>query len=527
MKTKLKIGMKSLWIVISFFTIITCLTNCKKAGDETSGLEGIITDADTDMPLANVSVNISNNLVVETDEFGKYVFDDIPSGHYTLIAELPEYGSYSKDIEIIAGQITYLNISLTKEVGKLSGVIIDESDVAVKDASIHLRSDISDYYANTNIDGVFIFENIKPDTYELLITKQGFVSTIDTIEIAAGDELQFNKILLTPFWSEIYTFEFLYDDDWANMLITSSGTILCWVNFWGTGSEYLMKSVDGGQTFSNCTPFVYGTQIIKVFERNGTLLAFGTRTQDGQANFLGECALYRSLDNGNTWNKELDLNLYYQIDGCNIVASNDNLYYFLFYGSTSPANPTYNYKLYKSSNGGDSWVSHNPISGLSQKTKLFASNTGSIFLFYSDNGNTTQYYKSDNTGANWVEKQVNTVGIYSLFSCSKLPTNEFVTIINDNFYLSTDEGDTWSTSPCNFNKIDCVTSGGLIITVKDKLFYMSQDKGTTWELIGDNSIPSNVIIKAIRHNPADNYIYILCYSNNNRESYIYKSKISL
>ena len=72
--------------------------------------------------------------------------------------------------------------------GEISGTVTDPSGAVISGVSVTARSASTDVTqtATTNASGAFRFVFVKPDTYKLTVTRQGFRSTSETVVVNVG-----------------------------------------------------------------------------------------------------------------------------------------------------------------------------------------------------------------------------------------------------------------------------------------------------------------------------------------------------
>lgn len=87
----------------------------------TGSVDGMISDAVTLQPVAGANISINpGNFSSITGNDGKYVFNDLEPGEYTLQVTKDSYQSNSKSITVIAGRSSKSDISLSPEVPVLA-----------------------------------------------------------------------------------------------------------------------------------------------------------------------------------------------------------------------------------------------------------------------------------------------------------------------------------------------------------------------------------------------------------------------
>lgn len=91
--------------------------------------------------------------------------------------------------------------------GAISGVVADVTIVPVPDATVLLQDGTT---ATTDVDGLFVFEDLPPGAYFLTVTAEGFEPTQSSADVQAGTVAK-PRIQLTPDTSPqpyVNTFEF-------------------------------------------------------------------------------------------------------------------------------------------------------------------------------------------------------------------------------------------------------------------------------------------------------------------------------
>ncbi len=93
------------------------------AGEEPSGDEysvvGLITDKDTEQPLGNVEVTLSNATMVETQftgEDGMFFMPVVPTGTYEIQASIAGYQTFNATFDVVEGEVQEGNIEMEPEV---------------------------------------------------------------------------------------------------------------------------------------------------------------------------------------------------------------------------------------------------------------------------------------------------------------------------------------------------------------------------------------------------------------------------
>lgn len=101
-----------------FFAIITAFTiSCSSENDYEifSTINGTVTDYETGVPLANVSILISPGEITKTtDGNGNFSFDNLEAQQYNLTAQKSGYQPNRKNVTAISGETVTIQIPMTK-----------------------------------------------------------------------------------------------------------------------------------------------------------------------------------------------------------------------------------------------------------------------------------------------------------------------------------------------------------------------------------------------------------------------------
>mgnify|MGYP002624430736 CR=1 FL=1 len=122
MKTRLSLTALLLALVLGF-------AGCAKDEMDTTGdIAGVITDAKTNQVLAGANITLSPlGRSFTTGNDGRYSFSDIEVGTYTVQASKSGYSTNQRQVEVIAGEVSSLDIPLTPASSVLSLSIAPEA----------------------------------------------------------------------------------------------------------------------------------------------------------------------------------------------------------------------------------------------------------------------------------------------------------------------------------------------------------------------------------------------------------------
>ncbi len=256
----------------------------------------------------------------------------------------------------------------------------------------------------------------------------------------------------------------------------------------------------------------YGTNWSLLLD-SGNVLSFTSVFSTDSALFVcvSGKGLLRSTDDGISWNYS---NQGLSLVNLNYVLQSGNFVYCSGFG-----------KVFRSDNFGNNWIETSD--GLPQSTiSSMVLNSGEIFACMSGAG----LYSSTNSGASWIDhnqgfagREVNSIvetddymiactndnsifrssdnGLNWTLSANGLPAGSknrmrikdgiLFCAASDNVYLSSDQGDSWSSiGPVSADYIDMAVSGPFVCAITYNKLYRTSNNGTSWEL-AQSGIHSN------------------------------------
>ncbi len=269
----------------------------------------------------------------------------------------------------------------------------------------------------------------------------------------------------------------------VKMIQDSAGRIFA---FPGTGAY---RSTDAGMTWQkmagNDLAYIYGAEALP----DGTILAVGFR------------GIYRSTDHGVTWSfRDMDASTamcvdgggfaYVRTNGQNIVRSTDGGVTWTFLSTLASYSGASSYLI---SDGGQRLftysrgeVDRSLDSGKTWSIVLSTGNTGAVLslspgqtLFF---GTDSSLYRSTNLGSSW---QTMALGV-SPTRISRIaygPGGEvYAGQGGDDYFMSTDNGVTWSTGSGMFSRAHTVlrAAGGVLLGSARGMLTRSTDGGASW-----------------------------------------------
>jgi len=166
-------------------------------------LAGIITEADTDLPIAGAKITAGNYSGISNED-GTYIFE-VHEGIYDVVYATPEHYSVIKaNISITALQTTTLNISMTRH-PQISGCVVgsDDPTVGISGASITLYNGSLHYETVTNPQGLFFIHGVRDNqTYWYEINANGYQYKSGQIQVGDSD-LDLGSIVLNNYSNPI------------------------------------------------------------------------------------------------------------------------------------------------------------------------------------------------------------------------------------------------------------------------------------------------------------------------------------
>ncbi|HIZ85175.1 MAG TPA: carboxypeptidase-like regulatory domain-containing protein [Candidatus Coprenecus stercoravium] len=145
--------MKKLVIALSALTAMLLAWSCQ---DEefatTGGIYGIISDAETNAPIAGAQVMLSpGNVTTVTGSDGNYEFQNVEEGQFKLSVSSSGYSSNSRQITVVAGERTICDMQLTPD-KEISGIELSTNRLNFGSEYSVLTFDIRNVSTSGNID---------------------------------------------------------------------------------------------------------------------------------------------------------------------------------------------------------------------------------------------------------------------------------------------------------------------------------------------------------------------------------------
>jgi len=155
----------------------------------TGNLTGRILSASTNSPIQGAMISLSGGPSTTTDAQGMFLINDIAPGIYQVTISSSGYTGQIYQVVIAAGvttdmQTIYLAPASQATMGNIIGRVYDGStNTPLPAASIVLSGGPS---TATDTQGVFLINDISPNTYQVTISASGYISQTSQVAITAG-----------------------------------------------------------------------------------------------------------------------------------------------------------------------------------------------------------------------------------------------------------------------------------------------------------------------------------------------------
>ncbi|MGM7702002.1 carboxypeptidase regulatory-like domain-containing protein [Pseudalkalibacillus sp. Hm43] len=239
-------------------------------------ITGKVTDQTTGEPIVGANVNIldSNGLVIATtatNTSGGYFVDRLAPGSYTVSVTKTNYAKQTKGGIVQTGELTTVNIALSRSVGSILGVLRDVDGNRINSVEIGVRLlDSKGLLLQSTIaspESDFSFFNLTPAQYLISISAEGFRSKVVPVTVAGGTTSELDITLFTESGNLIGTV--LNDDsgvgiagavinikDEANNLLNSS--------FSNEDGRFTVDNIPTGSLFVVASRDGFGTKAISI-----------------------------------------------------------------------------------------------------------------------------------------------------------------------------------------------------------------------------------------------------------------------
>jgi len=411
-------------------------------------------------------------------------------------------------------------IQITDSLAVITGYVKDISGNPLYQAQVYL---VNTTGTSTDSSGGYKIKDIVPGSYQMIVSKNGYSNDTSNIIIHYRDSLNMNFQLRQSTWfrMDVYANSLNSNNFYRYIYVNPQLTVFAstFPGAWNNSQSGLMKTSNFGLNWEWGISNGCATKIFKNSDNN--LFMFTAKGQDGISGFLGENILYRSNDYGNTWANLVNFN-FDQIDGYKIIFTNTS-YYLNIYGYNFSQKSS-NYFFYKSNNQGTSWSSYSPVNNYNI-VSVNKTTSGKVYIRnYSD----SLYYTTD--GTNWNLRIISDSYLKSyLMNSIILPTGEMLSLGNNFYVISDNDGQSFNTINSNINS-NLPYVDRFAFDSRNDIYafypgndyenpgcvYKSSDKCATMQKYEDG-LPQYYIISGLYIR--DDYAYLLC------NGYVYRTSM--
>lgn len=236
---------------------------------QNGGIKGVVTD-ESKMPLIGVNVVIKGtNIGSSTDFDGKYNIGNVKPGSYTLYVSYISFKPKELQVQIVAGQIANLNITLQEDVAELAAVEIQAERITYTEAAVLMEVK----QATQVVSGVSsqeISRSPDKDAAQVASRVPGVTIVDNSFVMIRGLGQRYNNVMLngisTPSTepdSRAFSFDLIPSSVMDRMLIYKSGSADMPGDFAGgviklytkTAPEYDITEVNVGLGYRHATTF--------------------------------------------------------------------------------------------------------------------------------------------------------------------------------------------------------------------------------------------------------------------------------
>ncbi|MCF6336542.1 MAG: carboxypeptidase regulatory-like domain-containing protein [Gammaproteobacteria bacterium] len=184
-------------------------------------LQGMVTDLETSLPLAGVTISLSgsNSVSTITAADGSYRLTGLSPGIISVTASLSGYLDISGSGAVVAGNAIIFNPEMPptnyvgNDNGQVVGRVIDAvTQEALRYVSVRIVGDNSDVDISTSYDGSFQVDDLSPGVYQLSFEKGGYVSRTYSALVTSGGIVDMQTIELSLAITKVMIFGQLLDE---------------------------------------------------------------------------------------------------------------------------------------------------------------------------------------------------------------------------------------------------------------------------------------------------------------------------
>lgn len=172
-------------------------------------LEGNVIDSITGLSLNGVLVEIMSTPASETSDIsGDYKTGYAIPGTYSVQYSKAGYNTKIVTVNLAAGQVSIENVALSKTFTTVYIVHVNDSITAsgISNAMISIKGIGVDTIVTSFSNGSYVFYNIPPGVYDLVVGKWGYITKCSQSITLTGNNV--TTTLLRPGYSDDFTFNF-------------------------------------------------------------------------------------------------------------------------------------------------------------------------------------------------------------------------------------------------------------------------------------------------------------------------------
>ncbi len=190
-------------------------------------LEGVVTDAVTNLPINGVMIQIVTDEANgdDTNAAGKYETGLATAGQYAVNFQKEGYEALTVSAELNNGVLTILNVQMVPLTPvNFGGQVVDAATGApVPNARILMQGELSSFSTTADANGIFSLSNVFADDYEVIAGAWGYLhKNIASLNLSSD-------INVTIELDRGYQDDFVFDQGWTATLGTPAATSGAWV----------------------------------------------------------------------------------------------------------------------------------------------------------------------------------------------------------------------------------------------------------------------------------------------------------
>lgn len=174
----------------------TAVVDLTLVPEETAGrVVGTVASAADDEPLGGAAVTLTpgdatttSDATTTTDAAGRFVFEGVAAGDYTVTATLDGYAAATATATVTAGEDASVALSLSPEAtaGVIEGTVARAADCTAPIAGARVVTEPASVEALSGSDGLYRLEGVAPGTYVVRATADGYEAGQGAATVTAG-----------------------------------------------------------------------------------------------------------------------------------------------------------------------------------------------------------------------------------------------------------------------------------------------------------------------------------------------------